>query len=197
MAIIPIEFSAFIGWVDATDPNNIPAEVRIISASDLLRYETFGQQAAAKINLIEPLVESHGLSLTDHTTSLTELETLTAEHTLTLADLPGLATGLSTAQTDITALEELRTPVVTKTAAYTTVITDHIVVGNAAGPITITLMSPVTAGNGKEVRVKNMSTATLTVASVDGKFDGVNGTYPLARWDYRTFVSDGVTWLEL
>jgi hypothetical protein len=46
----PISFSPFLGWVDTTDPSNIPADVRIIGAADLLRYEVFGQDAAARIN---------------------------------------------------------------------------------------------------------------------------------------------------
>ena len=46
----PISFSPYLGWVDTTDPANIPANVRIIGAADLLRYEIFGQDATARIN---------------------------------------------------------------------------------------------------------------------------------------------------
>lgn len=46
----PISYNAFLGWVDATDPDNLPPEVRIIGASDLMRYENFGVAATTKIN---------------------------------------------------------------------------------------------------------------------------------------------------
>lgn len=45
-----ISFSPYLGWVDLTDPTNIPADARLITASDLLRYENFGKDGAAAIN---------------------------------------------------------------------------------------------------------------------------------------------------
>lgn len=46
----PISFDAYLGWVDITDPNNIPQDARVISANDLLRYEKFGLEASQHIN---------------------------------------------------------------------------------------------------------------------------------------------------
>jgi hypothetical protein len=46
----PISFDPFLGWVDTTDPDNLPAEVRIIMASDLLRYENFGVATETAVN---------------------------------------------------------------------------------------------------------------------------------------------------
>lgn len=43
----PISFDAYTGWVDVTDPNNLPPDLRIIGAADLLRYENLGQDIAA------------------------------------------------------------------------------------------------------------------------------------------------------
>jgi hypothetical protein len=43
----PISFDPYTGWVDVTDPNNLPPDARTIGAADLLRYETLGQDIAA------------------------------------------------------------------------------------------------------------------------------------------------------
>lgn len=42
----PISFDAYTGWVDVTDPNNLPPDLRIIGAADLLRYENLGLDIA-------------------------------------------------------------------------------------------------------------------------------------------------------
>jgi YD repeat-containing protein len=41
-----ISFDPYLGWVDITDPDNIPQEARIIGASDLLRFEKLGKDVA-------------------------------------------------------------------------------------------------------------------------------------------------------
>ena len=46
----PISFDPFLAWVDTTDPDNLPPEVHVISADDLLRYENFGVSATTAIN---------------------------------------------------------------------------------------------------------------------------------------------------
>jgi hypothetical protein len=48
----PISFDPYLGWVDVDDPNSIPEDVRLIGASDLLRYESFGVGATERINSI-------------------------------------------------------------------------------------------------------------------------------------------------
>jgi hypothetical protein len=42
----PISFDPYLGWVDITDPDNIPQDARIIGASDLLRFEQLGKDVA-------------------------------------------------------------------------------------------------------------------------------------------------------
>jgi len=54
----PISFDPFLGWVDTTDPDNLPEDVRIIGADDLLRYENFGVAATTAINELIPDVEA-------------------------------------------------------------------------------------------------------------------------------------------
>ena len=65
----PISFDPFLGWVDTTDPNNIPVDVRIISAADLLRYENFGVATTTAVNSIITDVAdtkaSQGTAITD------------------------------------------------------------------------------------------------------------------------------------
>lgn len=186
----PISFTAYVGWVDATDPNNIPAEVKLISAEDLLRYENFGLQAAAKINSIESTVEGHTETIGTQGTTLAGHTTTINGHTTTLGTLN---TSMGTAQTDITNLKKLLVPTVTKTANYTTVAADQIIIGNGATAMTVTLMSAVTAGNGKMMRIKNRAASVLTVASAGGTIDGT-ASKTLAQWASLTVVSDGTNW---
>lgn len=71
----PISYSPFLGWVDATDPNNLPVDVRIIGASDLLRYENFGVAATTKINAESVRVDDALTRLTSAEGSITGLNT--------------------------------------------------------------------------------------------------------------------------
>lgn len=171
----PISFTPFLGWTDATDPNNIPADFPIISASTLLRYENFGKDATAKINSIESTVEGHTTTLGTQGTDITSLKTW--------------KTGVDT---DITNLKKQRA-LVTKTAAYTTVAADSVVIANSATAITITLLSAVTATAGKVFTVKNKGAGVVTVASAAGTIDGA-ANKTLAQWASATFISDGANW---
>lgn len=54
----PLSFDAFLGWVNITDPNNIPPDARVISADDLLRYEKLGVDTVAAVNGLAAEVES-------------------------------------------------------------------------------------------------------------------------------------------
>lgn len=60
----PISFNAYTGWVNVTDPANVPADVRIISAEDLLRYENFNTAAKTAINELIATTEAQGGDLT-------------------------------------------------------------------------------------------------------------------------------------
>lgn len=54
----PLNFNAFLGWVNVTDPNNIPPDARVLSADDLLRYEKLGIDAATAVNDLSTKVDS-------------------------------------------------------------------------------------------------------------------------------------------
>lgn len=54
----PITFNAYLGWADVTDPANIPANVRIIGAADLVRYEKFGQDGTARLNMLTVFMDA-------------------------------------------------------------------------------------------------------------------------------------------
>lgn len=88
----PLTFTAYTGWVDATDPNNIPAGTRLITAADLLRYENLGTAVVARVN-------SHDTSITTNTTDITNLKkpralvTKTASYAAALTDWVILANG--------------------------------------------------------------------------------------------------------
>lgn len=49
----PLNFDAFLGWVNVTDPNNIPPDARVLSADDLLRYEKLGVDTKAKFKEVD------------------------------------------------------------------------------------------------------------------------------------------------
>lgn len=178
----PISFSPVLTWVDATDPNNIPADVRIITASDLLRYENFGKDASARINSIESTVEGH-------TSSISNTSTTVQEHENAINALENWQTGAST---DIANLKKQRA-LSTKTANYTTTAADSVIIGNSASAFTITLLSAATATAGKVFTVKNKGAGVVTVASASGTIDGAT-TKTLAQWASADFVSDGTNW---
>ena len=83
----------------------------------------------------------------------------------------------------------------TKTASYTLVATDDIVVFNGA-TLTATLPSAVTAGNGRAYTIKNVNSTALTVASTAGTIDGA-ATQSLAQWAKAEYISDGTNWLTI
>lgn len=41
-----IVFNPYLGWTNASDPANIPAETKVITAEDLMRYENLGVDVA-------------------------------------------------------------------------------------------------------------------------------------------------------
>lgn len=52
-----VSFDAYLGWVNITNPNQIPADARVIGANDLLRYEKLGKDVAAKFTELDAIVE--------------------------------------------------------------------------------------------------------------------------------------------
>lgn len=180
----PITFSPIIDWVDATDPNNIPNDVRIITASDLLRYELFGRDGAAAIN-------DHEGSISRHTSEIADIQTKDTEQDTALGDL---ATWRTDATTDLTNLKKLRA-LATKTTSYTVTAADSVIIGNGTS-ITVTLMSAATATPGRVFTVKNKAATALTVASAGGSIDGATSA-PLAQWEAGSYISDGTNWFTI
>lgn len=41
-----IVFNPYLGWVNLSDPANIPADAKVITAEDLMRYENLGVAVA-------------------------------------------------------------------------------------------------------------------------------------------------------
>lgn len=85
-----------------------------------------------------------------------------------------------------------------KTATYTILVTDHIIVGNhATVAFTLTLPTLAAAGVGREFIIKNKNGAIVTVdANGSETIDGVL-TRDLAFMESITIVSDGTQWLIL
>lgn len=85
----PINFDPFLGWVDTTDPNNIPADVRTVNAADLLRYENLGVAAETAINSLITDVTAAAVpdSWTDVTGKPTTFPPSTHTHVGTQVDL--------------------------------------------------------------------------------------------------------------
>jgi hypothetical protein len=52
----PFNFDAYLGWVNITDPNNIPEDARTIGADDLLRYEQLGLDVKQKFAEVDSAV---------------------------------------------------------------------------------------------------------------------------------------------
>lgn len=187
----PLTFTAYTGWVDATDPNNIPAGTRLIAASDLLRYENLGTAVVARVN-------SHDTSITTNATNISNLSTTVGNNSSAISTLnntvAGHTTSIGTNTADITNLKKYRA-LVTKTASYTAVLADWVILANGAS-ITVTLPSAVTATAGKIFTVKNLNATSLTIASAAGTIDGA-ATKALAQWVSNDFVSDGANWFAV
>ena len=80
-----------------------------------------------------------------------------------------------------------------KTANYTLVSTDHIIVANNSSSFTLTL--PAASSNtGREYIIKNKGAGVVTVdATALGQLDGVNTT-TVEQYSALTVISDGTTW---
>lgn len=69
-----ISFDPYLSWVDTTDPDNLPADAKLITASDLLRYENFGVAATAAVNGLISDVAATNTTVAGHGTSITDLQ---------------------------------------------------------------------------------------------------------------------------
>ena len=80
-----------------------------------------------------------------------------------------------------------------KTANYTLISTDHIIVGNSASAFTLTLPA-ASSNSSREFIIKNKGTATVTIDATGlGLVDGQNTT-TVTQYSAITLISDGTTW---
>jgi lysophospholipase L1-like esterase len=70
----PISFDPHLGWVNITDPNNIPVDARVLTAEDLIRYEKLGIDTTTVVNghsvRLDGLDVELSTKITDPTTSI-------------------------------------------------------------------------------------------------------------------------------
>lgn len=108
--------------------------------------------------------------------------------------------GTATPTSLLTVGGAVATPVTTKTASYTLVSSDSVVICNATGgAFTVTL--PTAAGiAGRQYFVKRVNGGinAVTVAAATGEtIDGANSTSLLTQYAVVSLVSDGTNWLQL
>lgn len=189
----PLAFTPYLGWVDATDPANIPAEVHLITASDLLRYENLGKDVVARVN-------SHDTTINNNATTLQALSNAVNSNTNGVNANTNSITTLNAAvaanTADVTTLKKLRA-LATKNVSYTLGTADSVIIGNGAA-VTLTLPKAVDSGTGRVFTVKNMNAASLTVNVVagGGTIDG-SATRTLVTGQPLTVISDGANWLVI
>jgi len=128
----PISFDPFLAWVDTTDPDNLPEDVRIIGANDLLRYENLGVDVETAINSI--ILDVEGLAVTTWS-EVTEKPTTFAPsaHTHAGADI-ALAT--TTDPGALSAADKLKLDNATATA-----LANRLVIRDASGRAQVTTPS--------------------------------------------------------
>lgn len=200
----PITFSSYLGWVNVADPANIPPDVRIISAEDLLRYEQFGDAARAAVNELITTTEDHesridaveslnttqGQTLTSQGQTITTQGQTIASHTQSIADLNGTVgtlTALSGKEVsaskayDLTVVGGAKTlATVTGGSAYTSFELEVTLVGrNATGTLYVKALRYIRPENGNPQYLTvgaDTLGGTITIAFTTSGTTGVNVT---------------------
>lgn len=189
----PISFNAVTDWVDYTDPTNVPTEVRILSASDLLRYENFGSQAAQRINEHDTAIGTLQSNQTQNVERLDAIETLNTTQGNAIDALQQADTARQTQITNLTRTTLVRA----STSAYTILPANRIHI-HTAGSATYTLPSPST-NTGVDFIVFNKGAGTLTLQSASGSqifnANAAVATLALTNSQSAMLVSDGTHWI--
>lgn len=120
---MPVSFTPYLGWTDVTDVNNIPNGFRLITAADLLRYETYAEASKTLINALETSVNALKAPLT--------VLTKTASYALALTDQLVVGNGASITLT----LPSAVTAGAGKTFRLKNVHSSALTVASAAGTI--------------------------------------------------------------
>lgn len=119
--------------------------------------------------------------LRDRSNPVSTLVVMTADKTTGAVVIPSTLTASS-----------VNTTVATKTANYTLVDTDSVILVN--GAYTMTLPAAATAGSGTQFVIKRIGTQLVTIASNGGTIDG-NATVQLTtQYTSVNIVSDGSNW---
>jgi hypothetical protein len=88
-----VTFNEYTGWVDITDPDNIPPDARLIGAADLLRYENYMAVASTVIN-------EHDNRVGELEDDVASLETTRIDHESRLDTVEASAAGSASSVTD-------------------------------------------------------------------------------------------------
>lgn len=200
----PVAFNSYLGWVNVADPLNIPADVRVISADDLLRYEHFGDAAETAINELITTTQDQGTEIGQLQTGLGEVETLVsqqgttlgqhgttlADHTTDIADLTTALSGVtgltgkdvySSKAFDLTVAGGVKTlATVTAGSSYTSFEVEVTLVGrNAAGPVYVKAVRYIRPENGNPqylVVGADTISGTIAIAFTASGTSGINIT---------------------
>lgn len=85
----------------------------------------------------------------------------------------------------------------TKTSNYTMLPLDGIVLANGAITITLPDVASATTVIGKRYTVKNIGTATVTVAPQSGTIDGAANFSMTVQYSSVDVVTDGTNWFTV
>lgn len=192
----PISFNAVYDWVDHTDPTNIPPAVRVLTASDLIRYETGIKQTVDRVNEHDSLIATLNTALTTLTNRTTGTETTNAAQATTLANLQG---SFNTLQAQYNTMDR-PTVVRTLATAYTVNSGNRIHV-HTVGAASWTLPAPSGSAIGRDVIIHNRGTGVLTLWSATGSQIFRNGAaaanIAIAISETHHLVCDGTYWVVL
>lgn len=188
----PLVFNKVTTWVDLTDPANIPPGAKLITASDLLRYENGIDQLVTRVN-------SHDTSIvalqSQMTPALSDITTLKANRVTDSGNIGTLQGQMTTALADIAALKAAGV-LVASTAQTVPATTKYYI--HTGGAVTSTM--PNVAGNtGKVIFVKNRGTGQLTINFETNKMWNTAGTASSLAFPVGSqvgFVNDGTFWVR-
>jgi hypothetical protein len=152
---------------------------------------------------IQTQINTANSSITTTNTNLTTTNTNLSTHTGASTGVHGVTGSVvGTTDTQTLSAKTLTTPQVnglklalsTKTAAYTLLVTDDVIIGNStSSPINYTL--PTTTG--KVFTVKNINTGVMIVLPGSGLIDGASNYRLVAQYDSATFIYDGTNYSVL
>jgi hypothetical protein len=181
-----------------------PARISANTAADIKVYDTHGV-AAALSTAVSVSSGTASFSVTNPGTYYAVLDDGTFQEVVRF----DAATGTSVTMYGHSSFSPQSAPVPsvlpgwatlvsTKTASYTAVDGDGVLVFNGA-TLTCTLPDPTTVGIGRtRFEVKNVNASALSVVSA-GTSKTIDGaaSQSVAQWGKATYISDGTQWLSI